>query len=146
MGNITGRTYIINRRFGIDEMYEGEVIYNYCIAIHDINVPRTDSVVAIKQMIEGEELTFRKTANRFGSNMSPGRILGFENPFRSSLLTKQDKTVLAMSHYYDEHYQWLRSMNPHRSDEYEWTPEHAALAREATRAIAREEHPGLPWI
>lgn len=164
MGNITGKTYIINRRFGVDELYDGDVIYNYCIAIHDTQVPRTDSVLVLKQMIEGEELTFRKLANRFGPHMSPGRMIGFSNPFLSTLLDRASKKELQHSHFADDHLEWLRAMIPHRSDQWEYTPERRReAARLTTEAIADANsfvlgqaegqqpcaggaHLGLPWI
>jgi len=118
-GNITGKTYIINRRFGVDELHDGEVIANYCIAIEDIRVPRTDSVAVVKQMIEGEEFTFCRLANRFGPHMSPGRVLNFPHPFHASLLRPEDKEALNLDHKKDEYILWLKKMMPQTADQWE---------------------------
>ena len=133
-GSVTGRQYIINRRYGVDELKDGHVIWNWCIAIPDEKVPRTDSVLTLKKLIEGNELEFRRIGNRFGPNMSPGRPLGFSNPYHAEIIDRESLYALdldygkplskaygisapfnewgTMWHYQDEFDEWFDQVAP----------------------------------
>lgn len=173
LGSVTGRTYIINRRFGVDELKDGHVVWNWCIAIPDEKVPRTDSVIILKKLIEHNELEFRRVGNRFGPNMSPGRPLGFSNPFHAEMIDRANLYALnlehgtplskayaieapfnnwgTMWHYADEFDEWFDSIAP----KAKWVapPEpllnNEWLVRDDIRRREQEEyegHPGLPWF
>lgn len=67
MGNVTKRMYLVRRKSPHTEVIEceaGRPIKSYCISIAmGILVPPTDAVIALKNLIEGEELSFRRTGN-----------------------------------------------------------------------------------
>lgn len=89
MGNITGNMYIINRRFGVDEMVDGRIVANYCIALVDEGLPRTDNVIAIMTRIEGEEMSFLRTGNRFSRKWGTSRPRTY-NPFVVPFMPTED--------------------------------------------------------
>ncbi len=64
VGNRTGRTYIVRRDLGgVKELVDGKIKYSWCIHAWE-EMPPTDHVISLKNMIEGEEVEFRKTGNR----------------------------------------------------------------------------------
>ncbi len=64
IGNRTGRTYIVRRDWaGVKEIVDGKIKYSWCIHANE-HMPPTDQVLALKNLIEGEEVEFRKTGNR----------------------------------------------------------------------------------
>ncbi len=63
-GNLTGRTYLVRRFKRVAEFHRNEVVAEWCIRLKP-EYPETDNVVAMKNMIEGEEGEFRKQANLF---------------------------------------------------------------------------------
>lgn len=128
MGNVTGKIYVINRRYGIDELADGRAVHNWCIAIGDPDVPRTDSVIAIKNLIEGEELKFREIGNIFGASMSPSRPIGTLNPYFASIMDDESLKELKMAvfnnygtlwHYEDDYQKWLDLLVPKNKPRWE---------------------------
>lgn len=78
MGNLSRNTYLVKKTGGADLIENGYIRCFYCISIDDANVPRTDSVLTIKNMIEGEEAMFLKIARKWTETMStkrPKRVL-----------------------------------------------------------------------
>lgn len=64
MGNVTKRIYLIRRWTTILELEDGQERSSWCINTDDrLNVPPTDHVVIMKNLIEGSELAFREIGN-----------------------------------------------------------------------------------
>lgn len=77
LGNATRRTYMVRRFHTVVELDDGVPAASWCIITTDRNyVPETDHVIVMKNLIEGEELSFRSVANRFEPNTDPfaGRV------------------------------------------------------------------------
>lgn len=74
MGNVTGRIYLVQRGGGALELDDGLIVASWCISIgpHATEIPGTDQVVVLRNMIEGEELDFLEIGNR-NPVRSPGR-------------------------------------------------------------------------
>jgi hypothetical protein len=66
MGNITGRIYLLQRGGSALELEDGRIVASWCISIgpHATDIPGTDQVVVLRNMIEGEELDFLDIGNR----------------------------------------------------------------------------------
>jgi hypothetical protein len=66
MGNVTGRIYLIQRGGGALELEDGRIVASWCISIgpHAREIPGTDQVVVLRNMVEGEELDFLEVGNR----------------------------------------------------------------------------------
>lgn len=62
-GNLTGKIYLIRRRRTVLEFDNGKPVAVLCVHI-DTRFPQTDNTVVLKNLIEGEEGHFLKTANR----------------------------------------------------------------------------------
>lgn len=81
MGNVTRRTYLVRRFSTILELDAGVPVGAWCVVTQDRNaIPETDHVVAMKNLIEGEEMAVREIGNRTGWGISDGDI-GFPNGF-----------------------------------------------------------------
>lgn len=61
-GSTTGKMYLVRRHRRALQFENGKPVAQYCIHI-DPKFPQTDNVVVLKNMIEGEEGQFLKTAN-----------------------------------------------------------------------------------
>lgn len=66
MGNVTGRIYLLQRGGQAIELEDGRVVASWCISIgpHATEIPGTDHVVVLRNMVEGEELDFLEIGNR----------------------------------------------------------------------------------
>lgn len=84
MGNVTKRLYMVKRYYSVTEIEDGRVIQGWCVVTRDRHlIPETDHVLALKSLIEGEELFFRATGNRMGGQVEEG---GLRNPHRVPFL------------------------------------------------------------
>lgn len=85
MGNVTRRTYLVRRFTTVLELDAGLPVAAWCIVTRDRGwIPETDHVVTLKNLLEGEELAFRATGNRFPQyDPSNGRagLPGFPNAY-----------------------------------------------------------------
>jgi hypothetical protein len=83
MGNVTRTLYLVEKGGGVVELEDGFGIASWCISIgpHSEDVPGTDHVVALRSIIEGEEMAFLRTGNRGRGGMF-GRVC--ENPYVQS--------------------------------------------------------------
>ncbi len=63
LGNLTHRLYVVRRRQRAEEYVDGEKIGEWCIHIQHASGPPTDNVIALKNLIEGEEQLFRGIGN-----------------------------------------------------------------------------------
>src|SRR5574342_85601 len=66
MGNVTGRISLLQRGGQAMELEDGRVVASWCISIgpHATEIPGTDHVVVLRNMVEGEELDFLEIGNR----------------------------------------------------------------------------------
>lgn len=66
MGNVTGRIYLLQRGGQAMELEDGRPVASWCISIgpHATEIPGTDHVVVLRNMVEGEELDFLEIGNR----------------------------------------------------------------------------------
>lgn len=65
MGNVTKRTYLVRKHGGVVEIEDGRRVAGWCIHLHEwMHVPDTDNVIALRNVIEGEELAFIRTGHR----------------------------------------------------------------------------------
>jgi hypothetical protein len=64
LGNFTKKTYLVTRGYGVDELDDGIIVRNWCIYTPNKSFPKTDGVIAVKNLIEGEEFKFLKNSNR----------------------------------------------------------------------------------
>jgi hypothetical protein len=87
MGNVTKRTYMIRRWTTVLELEDGRPRASWCILAQDRMVaPETDHVVAMKNIVEGNEMAFREVGNPFHYGHDPfrGRVEAkteFLNPY-----------------------------------------------------------------
>ncbi|SRR5579871_240607 len=72
LGNVTKKLYMVRRFHTVVELDDGVPAVSWCILTTTRqNVPETDHVITMKNLIEGEELSFRAVANRFEPNTDP---------------------------------------------------------------------------
>lgn len=84
MGNVTKRTYLIQRHVGVLELEDGRPHTSWCIhAPNRRSTPESDHVVGLKCLLEGEELTFRSTGNPSPRGTLPPDGV---NPYREEFL------------------------------------------------------------
>lgn len=105
MGNVTKRVYMVRRFTTVLELDAGSPVGSWCILTGDRGfLPETDHVVTLKNVIEGEELAFRQTGNKFRWNHDPfhGRVTergrfpnAFTTPFMESGHQHQDEDFRA---------------------------------------------------
>jgi hypothetical protein len=87
MGNVTKRIYMIRRWTTVLELEDGRPRASWCILAQDRSIaPETDHVVAMKNILEGNELAFREVGNAFNYGHDPfrGRVEAkteFMNPY-----------------------------------------------------------------
>lgn len=66
MGNLTRHVYLVRRFYRVLELEDGEPLADWCSNLSPwemVTYPETDRIIALKNMIEGEELAFRQVAN-----------------------------------------------------------------------------------
>lgn len=64
MGNVSRRIYLVRRFQTVLELSDGAVVGAWCLETKDRReIPETDHVAALKNIIEGEELSFREIGN-----------------------------------------------------------------------------------
>lgn len=88
MGNVTKRIYLIRRWTTVLELEDGQERASWCINTDDrLNVPPTDHVVVMKNLIEGSELAFREIGNEALQYKRPEQVKGAGrlNPYYGSL-------------------------------------------------------------
>jgi hypothetical protein len=96
MGNVTGTIYAVQKGGGVVELDDdGAHHASWCISIgpHCHDVPDTDHVVALRAVIEGEELAFLRTGNRgvgYGLVRNVGEHPEVCNPFEEGFLDGAD--------------------------------------------------------
>jgi len=72
LGNATKRIYMVRRFHTVVELDDGIPVASWCILTKDRHsIPETDHVVAMKNVIEGEEMAFREVGNCFEPNTDP---------------------------------------------------------------------------
>lgn len=72
LGNATKRIYMVRRFHTVVELDDGVPVASWCILTKDRHsIPETDHVVAMKNVIEGEEMAFREVGNCFEPNTDP---------------------------------------------------------------------------
>ena len=72
LGNVTKKIYMVRRFHTVVELDDGVPAISWCILTTTRHsVPETDHVITMKNLIEGEELSFREVANRFQPNTDP---------------------------------------------------------------------------
>jgi hypothetical protein len=87
MGNVTKRTYMVRRWTTVLELEDGRPRASWCILAQDRMVaPEMDHVVAMKNILEGNEMAFREVGNAFHFGHDPyrGRVEAnteFMNPY-----------------------------------------------------------------
>lgn len=87
MGNVTKRTYLVRRWTTVLEIEDGAPRASWCILAQDRMIaPETDHVIAMKNILEGNELAFREVGNPFHYAYDPfrGRVeakTAFPNPY-----------------------------------------------------------------
>jgi len=87
LGNATKRIYMVRRFHTVVELDDGVPAASWCILTKDRGrIPETDHVVAMKNLIEGEEMAFREVGNCFQPNTDPfvGQVpleSEFPNPY-----------------------------------------------------------------
>jgi hypothetical protein len=90
MGNVTKHLYIVRRYCSVSELEDGRVIQGWCVVTRDRHlIPETDHVLALKSLIEGEELFFRATGNRTGWGLEGG---GVRDPYRVPFLPEAHRS------------------------------------------------------
>lgn len=109
MGNITKRTYMVQRCGSVDELHDGCIVASWCIHherdfYSNTKEPPTDEVIALKNLIEGSEEKLWKIGNR--SKVGEGYVgfgpkgnLAFgANPFEAAIgdMTSQDLVELTL--------------------------------------------------
>jgi hypothetical protein len=126
MGNVTKRLYIV-RRFGtVVELEDGRPSFSWCIGTADRSgSPPTDHVVAMKNLIEGEELFFRETGNATPSSFVYDGSHK-QGPYEVSLLPLRE-------HQDPRRYDWGRSA------------EFSAMKKTAERLKWKKRFAALSW-
>lgn len=90
MGNVTKHLYLVRRYCSVSELEDGRVIQGWCVVTRDRHlIPETDHVLALKSLIEGEELFFRATGNRTGWGLEGG---GIRDPYRVPFLPEPHRS------------------------------------------------------
>ncbi len=91
LGSMTKRLYMVRRFTTVLELDDGRPSATWCILTRDRGyIPESDHVLALRTLIEGEELAFRKTGNRSGyywtgNHKAPYDGIKFQNPYFQSL-------------------------------------------------------------
>lgn len=88
MGNVTKRIYVIRRYATVLELEDGRPKASWCINGPDrYDIPETDHVVLMRNLIEGEELAFRMTGNPSPAGSCSGRPDGrIRTPLTASMI------------------------------------------------------------
>lgn len=88
LGNVTKHLYLVRRYARVQETVDGRVLNEWCVTTRDQHqIPETDVVLALKSLIEGEELFFRETGNRFAW----GVIQKNSDPYRMSFVDPKER-------------------------------------------------------
>lgn len=95
MGNVTKRIYLVRRWTTVLELEDGAPRASWCILAQDRQIaPETDHVVAMKNVLEGNELAFRQIGNPFHYSYDPfrGKVearTAFPNPYLTEMAPKK---------------------------------------------------------
>ena len=85
LGNMSRRVYFVRRFATVMETSDGQPVASWCVVTHDRGtIPETDHVVALKNLIEGEEAAFREIGNRGGSVFLDGSHERVRTPFAAA--------------------------------------------------------------
>lgn len=90
LGNVTKHLYLVRRYCTVREIEDGRYIQDWCVMTRDRDlIPETDHVLALKSLVEGEELFFRETGNR----TTWGTEGKHTDPYRMSFLEPNERIV-----------------------------------------------------
>ena len=90
LGNVTKHLYLVRRYARVQETMDGRVLNEWCVMTRDQHqIPETDVVLALKSLIEGEEIFFRETGNRFAWGVNQKQ----SDPYRMSFIEPKARIV-----------------------------------------------------
>lgn len=90
LGNVTKHLYLVRRYTRVQETVDGRILNEWCVITRDQHqIPETDVVLALKSLIEGEEIFFRETGNRFTWAVTQKN----SDPYRMSFIDSKERIV-----------------------------------------------------
>ena len=153
LGNATKRIYMVRRFHTVVELDDGVPAASWCILTQDRgSIPETDHVVAMKNIIEGEEMAFREVGNCFQPETDPfvGTVplrSEFTNPYVNSAIGSPKIRHCSESRKIHDQQRLLREETRLRQDDpRESAVRRASAARQAAFAHARKWAPNAPQV
>lgn len=153
LGNATKRIYMVRRFHTVVELDDGVPVASWCILTKDRRqIPETDHVVAMKNLVEGEEMAFREVGNCFPPNTDPfvGQVplkSEFPNPYVNAAIgNPRIRTDRDGRKFHDEQ-RTLREETRLRQDDAREIAKRRAFSRWLTAfSLARKWTPNAPEV